>query len=288
MSLHAPTTLVDALEVLAGDPSATVLAGGTDLMVAVNAGTQRATSFVSLRSVPELGRVEVTDDVVRIGATVTYARLLASDVTVHAPALAQAARTIGSPQIRNAGTIGGNVAMASPAGDTLPALVALGAEVEVARAGGRRVVPVTELLVGPKRTSLLPGELIVAVRVPIVRGPQEYRKVGVRNAMVIAVASLAFVADPSTRSIAVGLGSVGPVPLRAPEAEQWLAPRLAWTADGFGPVDGRDAELFGMMVAAAARPITDHRSTADYRRHAVGVLARRCLRAGGALAQDAA
>ena len=262
------------------EPDALVLAGGTDVMVAVNVGSLRFDSVVALRAIDELKQVEVDADrgLVRIGAGVTYTRLLAGDVVSTVPALAQAARTVGSPQIRNAGTIGGNLATASPAGDTLPVLVALDARVEIASVAGRRTVPVQELLTGPKRTSLRPGELITAVLVPIVRGHQEYRKVGVRNAMVIAVASVAAVVDLDHRSVAIGLGSVGPVPLRAPDAEAWMAGRLGWHDDGIALDERADLEQFAALVAAAARPIDDHRGSAAYRRHAVGVMAARCLR----------
>jgi CO/xanthine dehydrogenase FAD-binding subunit len=137
---------------------------------------------------------------------------------------------------------------------------------------------VRELLTGPKRTSLRPGELITAVMVPIVRGHQEYRKVGVRNAMVIAVASVAAVVDLDRRSVAIGLGSVGPVPLRAPDAEAWMAGRLNWRDDGVALDERADLDEFAALVAAAARPIDDHRGSAAYRRHAVGVMAARCIR----------
>jgi CO/xanthine dehydrogenase FAD-binding subunit len=197
---------------------------------------------------------------------------MSPDLAGLVPGLAMAARTVGSPQIRNAGTVGGNIATASPAGDTLPVLIALDAVVEVAGATGRRQVALQELIVGPKRTSLRPGELIAAVEVPILRGGQEYLKVGVRNAMVIAVASLALVADVDGRSVRCGLGSVGPVPLRAREAEAWLAREVDWTSGRLSP---ERAVEFGRMVTAAARPIDDHRSSAAYRNHAVGVMAAR-------------
>jgi len=280
MSVFVPTDLDRALAALDREPDALVLAGGTDVMVAVNAGSLRFDSVVALRAIDELKQVDVDAGrgLVRIGAGVTYTRLLAGDVVSTVPALAQAARTVGSPQIRNAGTIGGNLATASPAGDTLPVLVALDAQVEIASVAGRRTVPVHELLTGPKRTSLRPGELITAVMVPIVRGHQEYRKVGVRNAMVIAVASVAAVVDLERRSVAIGLGSVGPVPLRAPGAEAWMAGRLGWRDDGVALDERADLDEFAALVAAAARPIDDHRGSAAYRRHAVGVMAARCIR----------
>jgi CO/xanthine dehydrogenase FAD-binding subunit len=280
MTVLVPSDLDEALAALADDPGALVLAGGTDLMVEINAGRRRFESVIALRRVTELHEVQVDPvaDSVRIGAGVTYTRLLGDDIASLVPALAHAARTVGSPQIRNAGTIGGNLGTASPAGDTLPVLVALGASVELASATGRRTVPVDAFVRGVKQTVLSPGELITAVIVPLLRGGQEFRKVGVRNAMVIAVASVAVVVDATTSAVRVGLGSVGPVVLRAPEAEAWIGPRLSWHATGATLGARDDAATFGEMVAAAARPIDDHRSTAAYRRHAVGVLAARCLR----------
>jgi CO/xanthine dehydrogenase FAD-binding subunit len=234
---------------------------------------RRPEQVVALTRIDALRHWAREDDVVRIGAGVTYTEMIESDLATFFPALAHAARTVGSPPIRNAGTIGGNLATASPAGDTLPVLAALDAVVEVAGPGGRREVPMAEFVVGPKRNGLQPGELILAVRVPVVAGPQEYRKIGTRNAMVIAVASVAFVLDTSGRTVRCALGSVGPVPLRAPEAEAFLAERIDW--DRLAVDDPDDLVRFGELVAAAARPIDDHRSTADYRRYAVGVLGRR-------------
>jgi CO/xanthine dehydrogenase FAD-binding subunit len=279
MTVLVPTSLDDALAFLADDPSSLLLAGGTDVMVQVNEGIRRLDRVVVLGSVPELRVREVRDGDLFLGAGVTYTELMAPDVAARAPALAAAARTVGSPQIRNAGTIGGNLGTASPAGDTLPVLRALGASVEIgSAAGARRLEPLGDFLTGPKQTALRSGELIVGVRVPLRRGPQEYLKVGVRNAMVIAVASLALVLDLDRLSVGVGLGSVGPVALDAPEAATWLADRLRWLPDRALLDDRRIGDEFASMVAAAARPIDDHRSRADYRRHAVEVMARRALR----------
>jgi CO/xanthine dehydrogenase FAD-binding subunit len=191
------------------------------------------------------------------------------------PPLAEAARTVGSPQIRNAGTIGGNLGTASPAGDTLPVLLALEADVVLQGPGGRRSLPLREFLVGVKRTALEPGELVVAVDVPRPDGWQGFAKVGVRNAMVIAIASACLAVDRPARRVRLALGSVGPTVLRATEAETWVAGALDWDRDG--AVDPDVAEEFGRLVALAARPIDDHRSTAAYRAHAVGVLGRRLL-----------
>jgi CO/xanthine dehydrogenase FAD-binding subunit len=276
MPVTVPDSLDSALSILAADPGATVLAGGTDLMVEVNDGSRRLAHVVAVGRVPELRGVSVSDTSVVIGAAVTYAELGRGGVADAVPALAYAARTVGSPQIRNAGTIGGNLATASPAGDALPALVALDADVEVAGRAGMRVVPVREFFDGPKRSVLQAGELVVSVRVPVRRGPQDYFKVGVRNAMVIAVASLAIAVDLDARTVGVGLGSVGPTPLAVRDACAWIATRAEWRPDRFTVTPG-DSEEFAAQVAATALPIDDHRSTADYRRHAVRVLARRAL-----------
>lgn len=276
MDVLLPTTVGEVVAARSERPDALVLAGGTDTMVEVNAGLRNPASVIALRAVTALGGWRTEGDEVVIGAGVTYGRLGDPDLARLVPGLAAAARTVGSPQIRNAGTIGGNLATASPAGDTLPVLVALRAVVDVAGPDGIRHVPVAEFLVGPKRTSLGPADVVVAVRVPAAAGPQQYRKVGVRNAMVIAVASVALTVDRSARRIGVGLGSVGPVPLPAPEAAALAAEAIDWGTGAL--VDPSAATRFGELVAAAARPIDDHRSTAAYRRHAVGVLAERCLR----------
>lgn len=275
--MTVPNSLDAALSALASDPDATVLAGGTDLMVEVNDGRRRLDHVVAVGRLDELSRMRSSAaGPLVIGAAVTYTELDRGPWADSAPALSYAARTVGSPQIRNAGTIGGNVGTASPAGDTLPVLVALGASIEVASVHGRRVVPVGEFFVGPKRSAIQPGELVVAVHVPVRRGPQDYLKVGVRNAMVIAVASLAIAVDLDERTVGIGLGSVGPTPLAAPEACAWLASRAGWSDTGM-TVAPEDVAEFAARVADRAQPIDDHRSTADYRRRAIAVLARRAV-----------
>ncbi|MCU1356731.1 MAG: putative xanthine dehydrogenase FAD-binding subunit [Acidimicrobiales bacterium] len=290
MDVTLPTTVDEAVSARADAPDAVLLAGGTDLMVAVNAGWLNPTAVIALRSVAELGQWRVDGDQLVVGAGVTYERMLREGLAASSPGLADAARTVGSPQIRSAGTIGGNLGTASPAGDTLPVLVALGAMVELAGPDGRRSLPMQEFTTGPKRTALAPGEMITAVRVPVASGPQQYRKVGVRNAMVIAVASVAVVLDGDRRSVGVGLGSVGPVPLAAPEAAVFAADAVDWSAGGPVLHEVDAAVRFGELVAAASSPIDDHRSSAAYRRLAIGVLAERCLRTAcaPAVGEDAA
>jgi CO/xanthine dehydrogenase FAD-binding subunit len=281
VTVLVPDRLDDALAALDSDPALTVLAGGTDLMVELNYGRRRPLDVLSLRRLAGLRdwhveRTAAGGDEVVLGAAVTYTMLLGDELATLLPALAQAARTVGSPQIRNTGTIGGNLVTGSPAGDTLPVLVALEATVELAsaRQGGRRL-PVSEFLTGPKRTARRPDELLVAVRVPAARGRSEFLKIGVRNAMVIAVANCALVVDRERRALRCALGSVGPVPIRDEGAELWATTRLDW--DGHAAPHPSVVEGFGRRMAAAARPIDDHRATAAYRRHAVGVMARRAL-----------
>lgn len=261
MDIDRPHTLDEAVEAAAADPDATLLAGGTDLMVGVNLSGHRPGHVIALRRIEELAEWTPT----RIGAGVTFARLEHSE---HA-ALAQAARTVGSPQIRNAATIGGNLGTASPAGDALPFLAAVDASIEIASARGRRTVPFTEFVVGPKRTILGSDEIVAAVVLPErAPGRQAFAKVGPRNAMVISIASACLVRDEdgTTR---IALGSVGPTVIRARAAEEMISAEAR-------PGETAVAE-FARLVQEEVRPITDHRSTEAYRRHASGVLARRLL-----------
>ena len=274
MSTVAPTDLESVIADLAEHEDAELLAGGTDFMVEVNHGHRRPTRVVSLHRVEELRRWTRDGDRLIIGAGVTHATLEGEPFLELVPVLAQAARTVGSPQIRNAGTIGGNLATASPAGDTLPPLAALGATVTLAGPAGRRTLDLGDYITGPKRTSRDRTEVIVSVEVPVLDGPQEYLKVGTRNAMVISVAGVAFVVDRAGRNVRCALGSVGPVPIRATGAEAWLGREIDWEA---GRVSADAAAEFGDQVAAASMPIDDHRSTARYRRHAIGVCARRAV-----------
>jgi CO/xanthine dehydrogenase FAD-binding subunit len=274
--VYRPTSLEEVFEAFTSVPYAHLLAGGTDFMVEVNYGHRRPPAVISLRDVPELRAWRREGAELVLGAGFTYTSMMKAEIADLVPALAQSARTVGSPQIRNAGTLGGNIATASPAGDTLPVLAALDALIVVANGNISRTVGLDELIVGPKRTTLEPGELIVEVRLPALAGTQEFLKVGTRNAMVISVAGVAVVADWLGRSVRIALGSVGPVIIRAREAEAFCAQRIDWDARTLDGGDETLAEL-GRLVSAATRPIDDHRSTADYRRHAVGVCARRAV-----------
>jgi len=277
MSVIVPTSLSSALQALADSPEATVLAGGTDLMVELNSGHRQVVSVIAVSRIPELcsWSHDPLAGQLHLGAGITYDEIARDPLSQWVPALAQAARTVGSPQIRHAATIGGNLGTCSPAGDGLPVLAALDAVVHLASLGGTRSMSFADYMVGPKRTARRPGELITGVTVPVVRGWQGYSKVGVRNAMVIAVASAALVADTHVRTVRVALGSVGPTILRCPEAEHFAAAHVDFDASS---VDDSVVEQFAGLVRHAARPIDDHRSSAAYRRHAVGVLAGRLLR----------
>jgi CO/xanthine dehydrogenase FAD-binding subunit len=276
MEFVRASSLTAALEVKAERPEAVLIAGGTDVMVELNFDRARPDVILDVSHVPELRRWDRSDGHVRVGAGVTYTRLI-DELAPDLPALALAARTVGSPQIRNRGTVGGNLGSASPAGDCHPPLLASGAQVEVASVRGRRLVPLEEFFVGPKRHALAPDELITAVLVPPAGGPQQFAKVGPRNAMVIAVCSFALTLDVDARRVGTGIGSAGPTPLRAPQAEAFLQDTLAETGGWEGGQGPGAAALtrFGELVAAAARPIDDVRGSAAYRVHALGVLARR-------------
>jgi CO/xanthine dehydrogenase FAD-binding subunit len=272
------TSIDEACASLAAHPDALVLAGGTDLMVEVNRGVRTIGHVVAVDRIPELRGWSLEGDradVLRLGAGTTCTDLAEPALASLVPALAQAARTVGSPQIRNTATLGGNLATASPAGDTLPVLAALDAEIELQSAGGARRLPLDEFVTGVKANALIPGELITVIRVPVLEGPQEFLKVGTRNAMVIAVTSLALVVDRPGRNVRIALGSVAPVPLRAVEAEVLVAERLDF--ENMASPDSDLVDRFADLVADAARPIDDHRSSAAYRRHAVRVLARRAI-----------
>lgn len=272
MTIARPRTVADALDALAELPRAHLLAGGTDVMVEISFGHRRPDDIVALRRIDELREWRDGDEMV-LGAGVTYATM-ERDLAEALPAIAAAARTVGSPQIRNAGTLGGNVGTASPAGDTLPLLAALDATVTVTGPAGDRTLGLDEFITGPKRTALGHGELIRDVRFPRPQGPQHFLKVGPRNAMVISVACVAVVIDAPRRRIGIGLGSVGPRPLRATAAEALLAGAVDFSALR---ADADVVNRAAALAAEAAEPITDHRGTAEYRRHCVGVLVRRAL-----------
>src|SRR5438874_1782021 len=274
MEFFQPSSWSEALEVKADHPEATPIAGGTDVMVELNLDHRRPASILDLTRIRELGEWGPVDGMLRIGAGVTYTRLI-DELGDRLPGLAMASRTVGSPQIRNRGTVGGNLGTASPAGDALPPLLASDAWVELASKAGTRHVSVREFFTGPKRNAMRKDELITAFLVQPAPGPQQFSKVGTRNAMVIAVCSFALSIDRDHRRVGTGIGSAGPTPLRALEAETFIQGELDW--EGRRPPSTATLQRFGELAAAAAKPIDDVRGTAAYRRHALAVMARRCL-----------
>jgi CO/xanthine dehydrogenase FAD-binding subunit len=274
MELLQPDDWSEALELKAANPAALPIWGGTDVMVDVNFGRARPETILDLTRVRALAEWEERDGALRIGAGVSYTRAIA-DLKDRLPGLAAASRTVGSPQIRNRGTIGGNLGSSSPAGDALPPLYASEAEVELASTRGTRTVPISDFITGPKRNLLEPDELIAAVHVAPAKGAQQFSKIGTRNAMVIAVCSFALELDGENRRVGTCIGSAAPTPVHANDAEEFAAGELDW--DRGGALDENVAERFGELVAQAASPIDDVRGSAAYRRHALSVLARRTL-----------
>jgi CO/xanthine dehydrogenase FAD-binding subunit len=258
MIVHSPTTLDEALRLQADLLDAVPIEGGTDVMVELNFDRSRPSALIDLNRVGELKGWSRDNGTLRLGASLTYTEAMREPLAGLLPALAEASRTVGSPQIRNRGTIGGNLGTASPAGDALPPLLLERAEVELASVRGTRRLPLDEFLVGPKRNALEPDELIAAVLVRPSGDPQTFMKIGPRNAMVIAVCSLALAVDSERGELRSVYGSAGPVPALV-------------TAS----IDER--ETFPERVAAAATPIDDVRGTAAYRRHALRVLTARAL-----------
>ena len=257
MDVLSPRSLDEALTLKGERPDARPIEGGTDMMVELNFDRTRPDALLNLNEVPELKGWSRENGRLRLGAALTYTEAMGALAT-SLPALAEASRTVGSPQIRNRGTIGGNLGTASPAGDALPPLLVENAEVELVSLRGTRRLPLTEFLVGPKRNALADDELISAVYVEPSGAAQTFMKVGPRNAMVIAVCSLALAVDRERDELRASFGSAGPV------AGLVVAP--------LADVDG-----FPEQVAAAASPIDDVRGTAAYRRHALRVLTRRAL-----------
>ena len=278
MEFVQPLSMSEALEAKDAHPQAVPIRGGTDVMVELNFARSRPDVVLDLSRVEELGEWGTEDGLLRVGAGVSYTRII-EELGDLLPGLAMASRTVGSPQIRNRGTVGGNLGTASPAGDGLPPLYASDTEVEVVSVEGSRRIPVADFISGPKVNLLSPNELISAFYVARADGPQQYSKIGTRNAMVIAVCAFGLALHPQRNRVGTCIGSAGPTPIRAEEAGHFMQGVLEegglWESRNAIP----DAALrrFGELAASAARPIDDVRGTAEYRRHSVGVLARRTL-----------
>ncbi|WP_399084097.1 FAD binding domain-containing protein [Streptomyces sp. BBFR2] len=278
MDFLRPATWEEALAAKAAHPSAVPLAGGTDVMVEINFDHRRPAYLLDLGRVADLAEWETGERTVRLGASVPYTKIM-ENLRAELPGLALAAHTVASPQIRNRGGVGGNLGTASPAGDAHPALLASGAEVEAESVRGRRMIPIDAFYRGVKRNALEPDELIRAVHIPKATGPQQFSKVGTRNAMVIAVCAFGLALHPDARTVRTGIGSAAPTPVRARAAEEFLAAALeeAGLWESGGPLPPSLVREFGQLAAGACNPIDDVRGSAAYRRHAVGVMARRTL-----------
>lgn len=278
MDFLRPAGWEEALAAKAEHPTAVPIAGGTDVMVEINFDHRRPEYLLDLSRVEDLYEWEVGERIVRLGASVPYTRIM-EDLRAELPGLALASHTVASPQIRNRGGVGGNLGTASPAGDAHPALLASGGEVEAVSVRGTRMIPIDEFYVGVKRNALAADELIRAVHLPKADGPQQFSKVGTRNAMVIAVCAFGIALHPLTRTVRTGIGSAAPTPVRAKEAEEFLAAALE--EGGFWEngkiVTPSIAKQFARLAAGACNPIDDVRGSASYRRHAVEVMARRTL-----------
>jgi CO/xanthine dehydrogenase FAD-binding subunit len=279
MTVLIPSSLDEALAMLTDNPGADLLTGGTDLMVEVNFNHRKPSTVIALRKLTELQTWSIDQEKQRvtIGAGVPYAEMEHGPLAEALPCLAEAARTVGSPQIRAAGTLGGNLGTCSPAGDGLPVLSALDATIHLLSLAGSRDVSFHDFMTGPKRNDKQPDEIITSVSMDIPSGWQGYSKVGVRNAMVISVASACLVLhrNNNSQTVRVALGSVGPTIIRCRETETW------WNTLSPGEQVSPDViQEFGTRAATESRPIDDHRSTAEYRRHAISVLSRRLLHRG--------
>ena len=276
MDFHSPRTWGEVLQVKAEHPDAVPIAGGTDIMVELNFDHRRPDILLDLTRVQELTEWGHDDGRVRLGAGVTYTRII-EELGDLLPGLAMASRTVGSPQIRNRGTVGGNLGAASPAGDSHPALLAADTVVEVESVRGTRHICVDEFYTGVKRHALEPDELIKAILIAPPAGPQQFCKIGTRNAMVISVSAFSIALHPDTQTVGTGIGSAAPTPRRATEAGTFLAEALdergLW--DSRGELPTSVAMEFGDRVKASASPIDDVRGTAAYRLLSLSVMARR-------------
>jgi len=277
MAVIVAKELNTALAALREHHDARLIQGGTDLMVEINFNHVKPTTMISLRDVASLRTIRRDQPgTLSIGSGVPYSVIEGEPVLSDIPALAQAARTVGSPQIRAAGSLGGNLGTCSPAGDTLPVMFALDAMIHLNTLDSTRVVSIHDFMTGVKRSVRQHDEIITSIDFPIINGWQGYSKVGVRNAMVISVASACLVADHENANVRLALGSVGPTIIRCREAEAWLKSSQDLSAGQ--SISLEVANEFGRRAAGESSPIDDHRSTAQYRRHAISVLASRLLR----------
>ncbi len=274
-----PENLEECLDMLARHgKDACVLAGGTDLFVLMKA---RMTTPKFVMPIGHIGRLKVasrSNHTVTLGAGLTHSEIARLDILEDIPCLREAARSVGSPQVRNAGTAGGNLANASPAADLYPPLLALGARLEILRQGGRRTMDLDEFVRGPGMTALMPGEIIGSIVFSKPHGPFHggHEKVGLRNALAVSITSAAVVASAAGRKfqgVRVACGAVAPTPIRMRKVESLL--------EGEAPSEHLFAEAEA-LAASECDPITDIRATRQYRCRVTGVVVSRLLRQAAA------
>ncbi|MFL5725181.1 MAG: FAD binding domain-containing protein [Chloroflexota bacterium] len=283
--IDTPSSLADAFAILAGSTAETLItpiAGGTDVMVRITGEIGEAPNrLIDLSRLEELRGIVLEGHEIVLGASTTYTEIRRSDACrEHLPVLVEAAATIGAAQIQNRGTLGGNIANASPAGDTLPVLLALDAAIVVGGPRGRRVIPAAAFWVAYRRTALAPDELVLEVRIPIAGGREaRFRKIGTRRAQAISKVVLAVAWREATGTpgrgwsdVRVALGSVADRPIRARAAEAAL--------DGRGPTP-EAADAAAEALAGEIQPIVDVRSTAEYRRVVAARALHRIVRDAG-------
>lgn len=268
---HEPTTLAEASRLFAEEHSQ-LLAGGTDLVIGMKALTETPQSVISLQKIPGLAGITIDGDSINIGAMTKVREIeISADIQQHHTALAEGAAEIGSIQIRNLATVGGNIAHASPAADTVAGLLVADAQVDIASADGERTVPIDELFTGPGQTVLAPGEIITRFRLPSPTSGSHYIKHKIREVMDLAFIGVAAAINLDNGTIIdarIGLAAVAPTPIRATEAEDLLK--------GNAPT-AELVEQAGEAAAAASSPISDLRCSAEHRKEMVDVLTRRTI-----------
>ena len=270
---YSPESLDEALSLLAELENATPVIGGTDLMIAMRNGVSVPSHVVDLNEIPELNYVKEEEGIIRIGATATHSQVANSPLVAGIHSLVDSVSRIGSPQIRNRGTITGNICNASPAADSAPPLLVHMAEVEIQSLDGRRTIPIADLFTGPKINSLEPGELLIEIRIPVppAGSASSFKRIGRRKAFTLSVVSAAAyiqMEGETCTDAKVAFGSVAITPIRVPEAENLLTG---------SKLDEETINAASKAVYEAVKPITDVRGTAEYRKDMCPVLMRRAI-----------
>lgn len=272
--LAVATDLAEALQWRQEHPDATVIAGGTEVLAEMALEQHQPRGFLHIGRIASLQTVTISSEAITLGAATTIERLTQADIASACPLLAQVGASIGTPQARRRGTVGGNLGAGQPDRSLAPALLALGCEVVLqSRARGERRLPVGDFLLNRGSTALAGDELITSLEVKRCHGFQAFTLVGPRSALVFPTVATALVVDPRHRTLALGLGNAGETALRSPGAEA-LAAAVDWSG---GPLPLELAAEFGDRAAADSAPIDDVQASAAYRRHAVAVMARRLL-----------